>query len=86
MSNHDDGSTRYPSVPSNVFSGDFLKRFDEEDEPPTALEAELAGVGTVFPVPEGHALYLPGEALLQAAGKVTLERVGTLLARRVPAR
>lgn len=174
MRNHDDGSTQYPSVPSNVFSGDFLKRFNEEDEPPTALEAELAGVGTVFPVPGGYALYLPGEsaerghlpvaifqeewrallasavlsgtgrdplvrlkkvagaagyplvagldpdgepevvghlrvfdesfagalhtaeallrspeclaALLQAAGKVTLERVGTLLGLRVPAR
>jgi hypothetical protein len=73
MSNHEDGSTQYPSVPanpllppgappSNVFTGDFLSRFDEEDEPPTASEAAVAGVGPVFPVPEGYAVYLPGES------------------------
>jgi hypothetical protein len=70
MRNHDDGSTQYPSVPanpssalpSNVFSDDFLSRFDEADEPPTALEAAVAGVGPVHPVPGGYALYLPGES------------------------
>lgn len=72
MSNHEDGSTQYPSVPpnpalppdippSNVFTDDFLRRLDEEDEPPTASEAAVAGVGPVFPVAEGYALFLPGE-------------------------
>jgi hypothetical protein len=66
MRNHDDGSTRPPSVPTNppanVFTHDFLRRFDEEDEPATAAEAEVAGVGPVFPVGESFAVYLPGES------------------------
>jgi hypothetical protein len=66
MRNHDDGSTRPPSAPANppanVFTHDFLRRFDEEDEPITASEAEVAGVGPVFPVDEAFAVYLPGES------------------------
>jgi hypothetical protein len=72
MRTHDDGSTRPPSVPpssptappANVFTRDFLTRFDEpfdeDTEPATAFEAEVAGVGPVFPVEEGFAVYLPG--------------------------
>jgi hypothetical protein len=70
MRTHDDGSTRPPSAsanpPANVFTHDFLRRFDErfeeENEPATASEAEVAGIGPVFPVGESFAVYLPGES------------------------
>ena len=61
MRDSDDG-TRVPPQPSNAFADDFLKRIDEEDEPPTASEAAVAGVGPVFPVDDAFAVYLPGES------------------------
>jgi hypothetical protein len=65
----DDG-TRVPPKPSNpaskrssnAFDEDFLERFDEENEPPTASEAEVAGLGGVRPLPDGgFGLFLHGE-------------------------
>jgi hypothetical protein len=58
----DDDVTRIPSTPGNAWNPSFLSRFDERDEPPTAHEAEVAGLVTIRPVPgRGFCLYLPGE-------------------------
>jgi hypothetical protein len=54
-----DRNTR--SLP-NAVSPAFLSRFDDRDEPPTAHEAEVAGVATIHVIPgHGFCLYLPGE-------------------------
>jgi hypothetical protein len=51
-------STRRP----NAISTDFLSRFDDRDEPPTAHEAEVAGVATIYEIAgRGFCLYLPGD-------------------------
>jgi hypothetical protein len=58
MRNDIDGSTRV----STPFPPAFLRRLDDRDEPPTAREAEVAGLAAVHPVPgRGFCLYLPGE-------------------------
>jgi hypothetical protein len=45
------------------FPPDFLRRFANRDEPPFAHEAEMAGLGTIWPLDDGgFALYLPGES------------------------
>jgi hypothetical protein len=43
-------------VSANAFSPEFLDRFDErfDDEPPTAPEAEVAGLATVRELPDGR--------------------------------
>jgi hypothetical protein len=47
---------------SNAFPASFLSRFDDRDEPPTAHEAEVAGVATIYEIAgRGFCLYLPGE-------------------------
>jgi hypothetical protein len=47
--------------PSSAFPPAFLRRLDDRDEPPTAHEAEVAGIATLHPVPgRGFYLYLPG--------------------------
>jgi hypothetical protein len=52
------GTTR---ISSNALDSSFLRRLDGRDEPPTASEAEVAGVAAVHPVPgRGFCLYLPG--------------------------
>jgi hypothetical protein len=80
MRNHDDGSTQPPCVPADppahVFTRDFLRRFDEEDEPPTAAEAVVAGVAPVFPVGEVFAVYLPGESAEKGHLPVAIFRDG----------
>jgi hypothetical protein len=55
-------STRVPPATPNAWSPDFLRRLDDRDEPPTAHEAEVAGIAVILPVPgRGFCLYLPGE-------------------------
>ena len=66
MRDSDDG-TRVPpqpsNKPSNAFTDDFLERIDEENEPPTASEATVAGLGGVRPLPGGgFGLFLDGES------------------------
>jgi hypothetical protein len=47
---------------SNAISPQFLSRFDDRDEPPTAHEAEVAGIPSIYEVVDrGFCLYLPGE-------------------------
>jgi hypothetical protein len=49
-------------TPSNAFRRRFLRRFDERDEPVTALEADMAGPWSVEPLPgEGFGLFRAGE-------------------------
>lgn len=49
-------------TPSNAFRRRFLRRFDERDEPVTALEADMAGPWSVVPLPgEGFGLFRAGE-------------------------
>jgi hypothetical protein len=38
-----------PTVVSNAFAEEFLRRFEEEDEPPSAAEADVAGPWRVEP-------------------------------------
>lgn len=60
MRNQDDG-TRVSPKPSNVFAEDFLARLDEADEPATAAEAEVAGLGALQPSAGGFAVFRQGE-------------------------
>jgi hypothetical protein len=47
---------------SNAFPPPFLSLFDDRDEPPTAHEAEVAGLPTILEIAgRGLCLYLPGE-------------------------
>ncbi|HYG63738.1 MAG TPA: hypothetical protein VEL74_14245 [Thermoanaerobaculia bacterium] len=50
----------------NAFDADFLKRLEEQEEPPTASEADLAGPWHVEPLPEeeggGFGLFRAGES------------------------
>ena len=49
-------------TPSNAFRRRFLRRFDERDEPVTALEADMAGPWSVAQLPgEGFGLFRAGE-------------------------
>ena len=49
-------------TPSNAFRRRFLRRFDERDEPVTALEADMSGPWSVEPVSgEGFGLFRAGE-------------------------
>jgi hypothetical protein len=49
---------------SNAFSRSFLKRFEEQDEPPTCPEADVAGPWFVEPIPGlGFGLFRAGESL-----------------------
>jgi hypothetical protein len=49
---------------SNAFSRDFLKRFEQQDEPPTGPEADVAGPWFVEPIPGlGFGLFRAGESL-----------------------
>jgi hypothetical protein len=58
MRSRTDG-TRIPSTP---FPPSFLGRLDERDEPPTAHEAEVAGVAAIHEIAgRGFCLYLPGQ-------------------------
>lgn len=51
-----------PWSPPNAFDGAFLGRLDERDEPPTALEADLAGPWRVERLPEGpYGVFRQGE-------------------------
>jgi hypothetical protein len=53
----------YPDC-SNAFSPSFLESFDEQDEPPTAGEADVAGPWFVEPIPGlGFGLFRAGESL-----------------------
>ena len=53
-------------VTPNAFDADFLKRLEEQEEPPTASEADLAGPWHVEPLPEeeggGFGLFRIGES------------------------
>ena len=56
-------------TPSNAFRRRFLRRFDERDEPVTALEADMAGPWSVVPLPgEGFGLFRAGEHLSRGFG------------------
>jgi hypothetical protein len=60
MRNHADGTPGVPS-PSNVFTSEFLRRFDEQDEPAVAAEAAVSGLGAVETLPDGRfAVHLSG--------------------------
>jgi hypothetical protein len=53
-----------PSLPPNAFAADFLKLFEERDEPPTGPEADVAGPWRVEPIPAlGFGLFRAGESL-----------------------
>jgi hypothetical protein len=55
---------RTPSLPRNAFAADFLKLFEERDEPPTGPEADVAGPWRVEPIPAlGYGLFRAGESL-----------------------
>jgi hypothetical protein len=55
---------RTPSLPPNAFAADFLKLFEERDEPPTGPEADVAGPWRVEPIPAlGYGLFRAGESL-----------------------
>jgi hypothetical protein len=59
MRSRTDRNTRIPSTP---FPPSFLRRLDDRDEPPTAHEAEVAGVAAIHEVAgRGFCLYLPGK-------------------------
>jgi hypothetical protein len=61
MRSRNDSNTRIPSPPSTAFPPAFLSRLDARDEPPTAREAEVAGLAAIHPVPgRGFCLFLPG--------------------------
>ncbi len=61
MRSFDDG---IPSHPANAFSAEFLRRFEERDEPPTGSEADVAGPWFVEPIPGiGFGLFRAGESL-----------------------
>jgi hypothetical protein len=51
MRDHEDGSTPRPSQPSNAFTPEFLARLDQQDEPLTAAQADVAGPWIVVPLP-----------------------------------
>jgi len=66
MRDHEDGSTPRPS---NAFTREFLARLDQQDEPLTAAQADVAGPWIVVPIPSpGWAVLRRGESL--AAGDV----------------
>ncbi|HZF07517.1 MAG TPA: hypothetical protein VFE33_01885, partial [Thermoanaerobaculia bacterium] len=66
MRDHEDGTTRRPS---NAFTPEFLARLDQQDEPLTAAQADVAGPWIVVPIPSpGWAVLRRGESL--AAGDV----------------
>jgi hypothetical protein len=49
---------------SNAFARAFLKHFEEQDEPPTGPEADVAGPWFVEPIPGlGFGLFRAGESL-----------------------
>jgi hypothetical protein len=53
-----------PSLPPNAFDSDFLKLFEQRDEPPTGPEADVAGPWRVEPIPGlGFGLFRAGESL-----------------------
>jgi hypothetical protein len=55
---------RTPSLSPNAFAADFLKLFEERDEPPTGPEADVAGPWHVEPIPAlGYGLFRAGESL-----------------------
>jgi hypothetical protein len=55
---------RTPSHPPNAFASAFLHRFEEQDEPPTAGEADVAGPWFIEPIPGvGFGLFRAGESL-----------------------
>src|SRR5262245_423083 len=61
MRSFDDGTA---SQAPNVFTRGFLDRINEQDEPPTAGEADVAGPWFVEPIPGlGFGLFRAGECL-----------------------
>ena len=83
MRDHENGSTPRPS---NAFTSEFLARLDQQDEPLTAAQADVAGPWIVVPIPSpGWAVLRRGESL--AAGHVPravfLHRERALLAAAV---
>ena len=55
---------RTPSLSPNAFDSDFLKLFEERDEPPIGPEADVAGPWRVEPIPAlGYGLFRAGESL-----------------------
>jgi hypothetical protein len=52
--------------PPNAFDAGFLTRLEEQEEPPTAAEAELAGPWRIEPLPKsvggGYGLFRAGES------------------------
>src|SRR5882724_8570277 len=66
MRDRENGSTPRPS---NAFTPEFLARLDQQDEPLTAAQADVAGPWIVVPIPSpGWAVLRRGESL--AAGDV----------------
>jgi len=57
MRDPEDASTPPPS--RNAFAEEFLSRFEREDEPPSAAEADVAGPWEVqpFPLADGRAAF-----------------------------
>src|SRR5882724_1672824 len=81
-----DPEDRSTPRPSNAFTPELLDRFDQQDEPLTAAQADAAGPWIVEPIPSpGWALFRRGESL--AAGDrptaVFRERERALLAAAV---
>ncbi|HZF07903.1 MAG TPA: hypothetical protein VFE33_03845 [Thermoanaerobaculia bacterium] len=66
MRDRENGSTPRPS---NAFTPEFLARLDQQDEPLTAAQADVAGPWIVVPIPSpGWAVLRRGESL--AAGDI----------------
>ena len=67
MRDPQDRSTPRSPRPSNAFTPEFLDQLDQQDEPTTAAQADVAGPWVVEPMPSpGWALFRRGESL--AAG------------------
>jgi hypothetical protein len=86
MRDHEDGSTPRPPRQLNAFTPEFLACLDQQDEPLTAAQADVAGPWIVVPIPSpGWAVLRRGESL--AAGDVPravfLHRERALLAAAV---
>jgi hypothetical protein len=60
MRDHEDGSTRRPS---NAFTPEFLARLNQQDEPLTAAQADVAGPWVVLQIPSpGWGIFRRGES------------------------
>ena len=82
-------SSKEVSYPRNAFQPSFLERIAEQDEPPFAAEAEVAGPWHIEQHPEnGFGLFRPGESYTRGFRPVAVCRtlwLARLLAAVLPA-